>query len=173
MDYLFTTFLPFLEAIGIDYSLETINEDTFLPGLKLRSGTLVIDTEKLLYPGDVLHEAGHLACVPPEVRESLSDTIENNDANAAVEMMALAWSYAAALHLGIDPYIVFHEHGYKGGAKGIVEGYQNGNIMGIPMLQIYGLCYDYNMATQLNTLPFPYMQKWVCEFNPFEKPNII
>lgn len=169
MDYLFSTFLPFLDTIGITYSLEPITGDTFLPGLKLRNGTLVIDIDKLLYPGDVLHEAGHLAVVPPDVRATLTDTLENNDTNAAAEMMAIAWSYAACIHLGVDPYIVFHEHGYKGGAQGIVYGYQEGNIMGLPMLQLYGMCYDYNTAAKFNTKPFPLMQKWVCEFNPFEK----
>jgi hypothetical protein len=169
MEYLFNIFLPFLDSIGIKYQLETITGDTFLPGLKLRNGTLIIDTDKLLYPGDVLHEAGHLACVPPDIRETMSDTLENNDMNAAGEMMAMAWSYAACVYLGIDPHIVFHEHGYKGASRDLVQGYQEGNTMGLPMLQLYGMCYDNNIATQLGTQPFPHMQKWVCEFNPFEK----
>lgn len=163
MDYLFNTFLPFLDQIGITYSLEPINEDTFLPGLKLRNGTLVIDTDKLLYPGDVLHEAGHLACVPPDVRATMNDTLETNDMNAAVEMAAMAWSYAACLHLGIDPYIVFHEHGYKGGAQGIVQGFQNGNKMGVPILQWRGMCYDGNMAYHHYAQPYPAMISWVCQ----------
>lgn len=173
MDHLFNTFLPFLDTIGITYSLEAISEDTFLPGLKLRKGILVIDTDKLLYPGDVLHEAGHLACVPPDMRQTLSDTIENNDMNAATEMMAIAWSYAACLYLNVDPHVVFHENGYKGGGRDLVYGYQNGSIMGVPMLQLYGMCYDYDMAAQHNTMPFPHMQKWVSEFNPFEKQDTL
>lgn len=173
MDYLFGTFLPFLDSIGIIYSLESINENTFLPGLQLRNGTLVIDTDKLLYPGDVLHEAGHLACVPPDIRATMSDTLENNDTNAAGEMTAIAWSYAACVHLGVDPYIVFHENGYKGGAQGIVQGYQSGSIMGIPMMQLHGMCYDYNTGAQFDAQPFPHMQKWVCEFNPFERNEVV
>jgi|GEM_PF-7097633 len=47
----------FLTEIGICFTFEPLPEKTFLPGLELRNGMLIIDREKLSYPGDVLHEA--------------------------------------------------------------------------------------------------------------------
>jgi hypothetical protein len=53
--------LVFLNTIGIDSIEKTLDETTFLPGLCLGANCIYIDFEKLLYPGDILHEAGHLA----------------------------------------------------------------------------------------------------------------
>jgi hypothetical protein len=33
------------------------------------------------------------------------------------EMAAIAWSYAACVHLGLEPTVVFHSDGYKGGSE--------------------------------------------------------
>lgn len=52
--------LSFLKEIGIDV-IEKELDDTFLPGLSLGPNCIYIDYDKLLYPGDILHEAGHLA----------------------------------------------------------------------------------------------------------------
>ena len=80
----------FLQEIGIPYIEETIAEETFLPGILIRRGTLVVDNEKLLYPGDILHEAGHIAAMTPEERWTISGNVgENLDAQKAMgeEMM--------------------------------------------------------------------------------------
>ena len=84
-----------------------------MPGLSIRNGCLIIDPEKLLYPGDILHEAGHIAVVPAEMRQALNDDVTNTQFDEGCEMAAIAWSYAACRYLSIDPHIVFHEHGYK------------------------------------------------------------
>lgn len=165
MNILLNKIINFIEDIGLKYHFETIEGDTFLPGLKLRDGALVIDADKLLYTGDILHEAGHLACMPAEIRATMSDALENNDMHQGGEIMAIAWSYAACIHLGIDPYVVFHEHGYKGGGQNIVESYQNGSTMGIPLLQVCGMTYDSVNAEKLNQKPFPQMISWTCVHN--------
>jgi hypothetical protein len=67
-------------------------------------GGLIYDPGKLRYPGDLLHEAGHLAVMSPERRLRAQPYVGKY---AAEEMMAIAWSYAAAVHLGLDPSIVF------------------------------------------------------------------
>ena len=46
---------------------------------------------------------------------NVSDLLAGEDAGE--EMGAIAWSYAAALHIGLDPRVVFHEDGYKGAAN--------------------------------------------------------
>ena len=62
-DELITTMTDFLQEIGIVIHFESIGKSTFLPGLELRNGELVVDREKLAYPGDILHEAGQLSVV--------------------------------------------------------------------------------------------------------------
>lgn len=37
----------------------------------------------------------------------------------ALEKAAVPWSYAAALAIGIDPALVFHEGGYRGHSPGL------------------------------------------------------
>ena len=163
MNNLLNKILPFLKQIGLQYHLEPLNENTFLPGLRLRKGELVIDADKLLYPGDVLHEAGHLACVPDQVRRGMSGDLEDIDVHRSGEMMAIAWSYAAAVFLQINPEIVFHEKGYKGGGKDILHNFENGYYIGLPMLQWSGMCYDQTTAEKMGLPCFPHMIRWVCE----------
>lgn len=156
--------LSFISEIGLQYQLEPITDETFLPGLKLRDGTLIIDTEKLLYPGDILHEAGHLACMPAEIRMEMSDSLPNNDLNNGGEMMAIAWSYAACIHLNIDPLIIFHDKGYKGGGQNLVDNFKKGNFFGVPLLQWNGMTYP---SGQENNLSFPQMISWTCKQNMY------
>ena len=56
------------------YALAPISHPSVLPGITIEAGTLIIDAGKLLYPGDILHEAGHLATASPEVREGMTGT---------------------------------------------------------------------------------------------------
>ena len=64
--------------------------------------------QKLLYPGDVLHEAGHIAVVPSAERHLLNaETISLREAKEAEEMSAISWSYAAGIALKYQSYICF------------------------------------------------------------------
>lgn len=60
------TIVAFLEEIGIPVRRVAIEENTFLPGVMISQGTLLVDEEKLLYPGDLLHEGGHIAVMSPK-----------------------------------------------------------------------------------------------------------
>ena len=60
--------LGFLTEIGIVVNEKTLPDDTFLPGLELGPSCIYVDYKKLKYPGDLLHEAGHLAVTTPEQR---------------------------------------------------------------------------------------------------------
>ena len=80
----------------------------------------------------------------------------------AEEMMAIAWSYAACVHLNLDPHFVFHEGGYKGGSH-LVENFNARRYIGLPMLQWIGLTADDNNAPALNVRPYPHMIKWLLD----------
>jgi hypothetical protein len=127
----------------------------------LEDGNLIIDEAKLLYPGDVLHEAGHLATMPPDVRKTMNDNLADDDLNRGGEIMTLAWSYAACLHLKFGPELVFHPYGYKGESKSLIQNFAEGKFLGLPLLQWAGMTYDEKKALEFNTPPYPHMICWV------------
>lgn len=150
----------FLLDLGFLISQKELNQQTFLPGISLDCGTLVIDKTKLLYPGDLLHEAGHLAVIPAEKRRRAQNDIGKK---ASEEMMAIAWSYAALVHLGLEPAVVFHEGGYKGWSESLIEKFTQGRYIGVPMLQWIGLTVDEKRAKETGIKPYPHMLKWVLD----------
>lgn len=153
----------FLISIGLGVEFRPISGESFLQGLQIEQGKLVIDRRSLLYPGDILHEAGHLATMPPSVRITMTDPLENNDLNRGGEMMAISWSYAVCKHLDIDPAIVFHAAGYKGGSEHLLQSFADGYYLALPLLQWAGMTYEPKKAKELNREPFPKMTRWLRE----------
>lgn len=60
--------VAFVRDIGIAIDAVTLPDATLLPGLEIRGGVVRIDEARLLYPGDILHEAGHVAVSDPASR---------------------------------------------------------------------------------------------------------
>ena len=159
-DPLTVVIADFLRQIGLGIRAGAVAGETALPGIDIDNGALVVDDDKLLYPGDVLHEAGHLAVVTAQRRAAFHHDVGNNPAE---EMMAIAWSYAAALHLGIDPTIVFHEGGYRGGSNAILEALQHDGRIGVPMLEYVGLAHRQEHPMPPGAKPYPAMIRWLRE----------
>ena len=154
--------VSFLREIGIEIKRGSIDGNTFLPGIDVSKGSLVIDELNLLYPGDLLHEAAHLAVTPAEFRNQLSGTVEALHGNPdVIEAAAICWSYAACVHLGLDPRVVFHGHGYHGRAEGLLLGFQLGHFPGLHELVSAGMTFSEADARSLELAPFPTMQKWL------------
>ena len=51
------TIAAFLNEIGVPVNPGEVPDDTFLPGILVNGAGLIIDENKLKYPGDMLHEA--------------------------------------------------------------------------------------------------------------------
>jgi hypothetical protein len=152
------TIVAFLREIGIPVYIDTLTEPTFLPGILLKHGGIVVDVERLRFPGDLLHEAGHVAVSSPGRRVDI-----RGDAgpDPAEEMMAIAWSYAASVYLQLDPAVVFHVEGYRGGSNELIENFTHGRYFGVPMLQWLGMTLDVAHANERNLVPYPQMLKWL------------
>lgn len=164
MDFNETVFqkiTDFIQRIGILVGYCQISEQTFLPGLLIENGTLWIDKNQLKYIGDALHEAGHIALMTPEQRKNLSGSLEGQNDAEATEMAVIAWTYAACLEIGIDPVIVFHSEGYKGGSDSILENFSKGHYFGVPILEWYGMTERKNNTQQNNTMSYPKMLSWI------------
>jgi hypothetical protein len=149
----------FLISIGLTVRGGEIEEPTVLPGILVERGALLFDPGKLRFPCDLLHEAGHLAVVPPARRATMHHDVGSDPAE---EMMAIAWSYAAAIHLGIDPRLLFHDE-YKGGGPAIAATFTGGGGFSVPMLQWVGLTYDAARARVEGCEPYPRMLRWLRE----------
>ena len=154
--------LAFLDRIGIDCTITSLDGPTFLPGLEIRAGVLYVDPEKLHYPGDILHEAGHIAVTLPGQRGLLDGNVGENDPNAmGQEIAAILWSYAALKAIGLPEAVVFHTHGYKGQSDWYIENFTTGHYIGLPLLEWMGMCAGPEKAKGLGIEPFPSMQTWL------------
>jgi hypothetical protein len=153
----------FLREIGISVdAAELIPDDAFLPGIRLEHGGLVVDEAQLSHPGDLLHEAGHVAVAPPSIRDRLSGTIELPGVDMTeLEVAAVAWSYAAALALEIDPAEVFHEAGYRGRSGGLLTTFGAGVYPGAHLLEKAGMTATGPRAEALGAPPYPHMLRWL------------
>ncbi|MET4108225.1 hypothetical protein [Hymenobacter sp. UYP22] len=150
---LVTVLLAFVEEIGLVVQQEHIEQACFLPGLLLRQGQLVVDHHRLLYPGDILHEAGHLAVTAAAERPTVGGNItENHPEKEGEELAVLAWTYAACRHVGLPAAVVFHPDGYKNQSQWLVEQYETGHYLGLPLLVWMGLT---------TTADFPHMHRWL------------
>jgi hypothetical protein len=150
--------VSFLRGIGVPVLRGALDDGTFLPGIRIERGSLVVDETRLTYCGDLLHEAGHLAVAPACRRCAEEFTIEENGGE---EMAAIAWSYAAAVYLDLDPAVVFHAAGYRGGAGALLENFQAGRYIGVPFLQWIGLTAETKLACEMGVLPYPDMLRWL------------
>ncbi|RSK44176.1 hypothetical protein [Hymenobacter perfusus] len=147
------TLIEFVRGLGLTVHEASLVQPTFLPGLLIARGQLVVDRERLLYPGDILHEAGHLAVTPAAERPTVGGNItENHPEKEGEELAVLAWSYAAGWALGLPTNVVFHPAGYKGQSEWLTELFDSGQYLGLPLLAWMGLT---------SAADFPRMHRWL------------
>ena len=151
---IFDRIVAFVRAIGIPLTEDVVAGDSFLPAVTVTGGGVVVDRARLQWPGDILHEAGHLAVLEPAARSG-----EVPD-DSALELAAMAWSYAAAVELGIDPGIVFHEGGYHGRGPGLALNYALGLYIGLPELEAAGMAHSPLSAPE-GVPAYPAMVRWL------------
>jgi hypothetical protein len=156
LDETTTRICAFLDGIGIPVAIAPIADATFLPGIAVRNGGLVLDPGQQHWPGDLLHEAGHIAVTPPERRPTLGAIAPEG----GEEMAAIAWSYAAATAIGIDPGVVFHEAGYRGGSAAYADAFASGRYFGVPLLTMWEMTGD-PVAQSPGRPAYPQMERWL------------
>lgn len=154
--------IDFLNTIGIKVEEKIMNEDCFLPGLSIGPNVIYVDYEELIYPGDMLHEAGHLAVTQSEERIRIGTEAMSKDwPTQGDEIAAMLWSYAALVHLQLPINFVFHPEGYKGESQWLIDNYTAENFIGLPLLEWMGLTYGKENAEKEGVMPFPNMIKWI------------
>ena len=155
-DPLVAKLATFVESIGIQTQACPITCKTLFPGLDVYRGAVLIDEDQLIRPGNILHEAGHIAVHDPARRFN-----EKFSPSRGEELSALAWSYAAVVYLGLESELVFYPGSFKGWDTVLIENFARGTYVGVPLLQRYGMSYEPRMAQERGVAPFPHMVRWV------------
>lgn len=149
----------FAHSLGIETKAQKLAHQTFIPGVDIQDGALVYDLQSLSYPGDLLHELGHIAISKPSDRYQLNGNVTvDHPEKEGEELAVILWTYAACQHLSIPQSIVFHENGYKGESSWLLENFQNGNFIGLPLLVWMGMT-----LSNADQEGFPKMIKWLRE----------
>lgn len=151
--------LQFLNEININVVEQELDDACFLPGLSLKKNAILLDRKRLKYPGDLLHEAGHLAVTEEDKRKWMgTDQMPDSWPGHGEEIGAILWSYAALRHLNIPATVVFHANGYKNDSEWLIEQFENENYIGLSLLEWMGLC---NSNKEKGLPVFPQMIKWL------------
>lgn len=121
----------FLRSTGLSVEVGHV-ESWFLTGINITGGRIIYNPDRLDSPGDLLHEAGHIAVTPAIFRKHLTEDSDElarthyeawYEANPnwccypenplgrhimqSSETEAIAWSYAAAVAAGVDTFLPF------------------------------------------------------------------
>jgi hypothetical protein len=127
--------IDFLKKIGLNLVPE-IGARGFLHGVAIHAGVLHYDPNKFM-PSNLLHEAGHLACIPEQYRDLIEDNIETCFGAIRADIMAnglsaepdhplmraflqcsdpeaTAWAWAAGHTIGLPPELVILDDEYQG-----------------------------------------------------------
>ena len=153
--------LAFLARIGVVAHDQSIDEPTFLPGIRVTGGALVFDRQRLRWPADLLHEAAHVALTSAARRPALDDALGAEPPDAISEVEAIAWSFAAATHLDVPLDELFHPDGYHGHSQGLALAYSLGVHHGATGLAALGLCAVGAQAQRDGVQPYPHMLRWL------------
>jgi hypothetical protein len=151
-----TQLSTFVRSIGIDVEGCPIDWKTQFPGLAIRRGSVLVDEKQLIHPGNILHEAGHIAVHDPARRSHPKFTPTRGE-----ELGALAWSYAATVHLGLPSELVFYPDSYHGWATSLIENFAEGRYLGVPLLQLHGMALEERFAVERGLKPYPHMLRWL------------
>ena len=149
--------LDFLEEVGIEVDWLEGRDAQLLDGLAILNGRLLIDPETPVWPSDLLHEGGHIAVADPDIRPRLGPI----DPDPTDEMMAIAWSYAAAKRCGLSLAELFHTGGYREDSMKLRTSFATGHYIGAPMLGYYGMTADLQTAIAQGIESFPGMSRWL------------
>jgi hypothetical protein len=152
--------VSFLREVGLEIVEDAVGDESFLPGILIRDGRLIVDAGRLQWPGDLLHEGGHLAVLSPQERRRFGADDDALDL-PRVELRAVAWSFAAARHLRMDPAVVFHSGGYRGQGEGLARTYSFGVYPGAAALEEIGMTLTGERAAAAGVAPYPHMVRWL------------
>lgn len=184
--------IDFVLGIGIPVKVSdrTNALDTFLPHIRIEYGELVVSPRRA-FPGDILHEAGHIALLPRRLRiyalddlqqalQMGSEILRQPDCSAytqaairlsASDAAVTAWQFAAHKKIGLPKALLFPLQSYGGQENLIYVSLDHNNYVGINELTKAGLTM-HSEQMNLGAPVFPQLKSWLFP-DEFEiKPEI-
>lgn len=153
-----TKVIIFLESIGLTVKIH-VGAHGFLDGVRIEQGILLVDPA--CKTSSLLHEAGHISCVPSRFRGYMSDDLDHGitrmldevrelglEADHPLERAALqcsdveatAWAWAAGNQIGLEPEQIIQDDEYEGDGAEIRLMLQSKRYLGINGLARSGMC---------------------------------
>ena len=163
-----------LNNIGIP-TQEDSQAAGFLDNVRIKQGVIHYKPNALI--ADILHEAGHLACLPALFRPQANDDLDdlavimcdyadaqmargvNPEAPILRAIMqcsdgeATAWAWAFGSHLGLDPKVIIDGEAYGGEGDSVRLMVSTGMYLGVNGLRAAGMI--------KNTKDYPKLDKWL------------
>lgn len=169
----------FLTEIGLPWHWSP-GAKGFIPGVDIRSGALyVCPTARV---SGLLHEAGHLACLPGDfrplaqrnmsgVQKLMLDTLDFGNPDGELERAAMqcsdpeatAWAWAAGEHLGLKPRAIIWDDEYANSGAELRGQLLRRQYVGIHGLAHAGFCSirPGALADRRGIPAFPKMVRWL------------
>lgn len=166
-----TRAFDFCQAIGLAIEWQP-GANGFVPGVRIEQGVLHVDPTARA--GDLLHEAAHLAIMPPSFRSNANTNLHHvfrvmldsldaqepeSPLNVAImqcgDTEATAWGWAAGLACGVPDEEIIGDASYDGSGADIRLMLQLKSHLGINGLARGG------MTRVRGHKAFPAMQKWL------------
>lgn len=139
-----------------------MTDKCFFPGIVIRNGEIILDRARNTWPGDLLHEAGHLAVFPQAVRSTVNGDLPDCVQMAhAGEPEATAWAYAAICELGLPTEVLFHEGGYRGCSERLRFTFAAGVYLGVAGLCAAGMAATPMAVRSGDARAYPAMLRWL------------
>lgn len=162
--------LDWLQAHGFEIHETKAITGTFIPHIRIHAGTLQIDADAAV--SDILHEAGHLAILPGDIRPMATGDIEDAIAEImdrvtaviepdtpfsralvqASDPEATAWAWAAGTAIGLEPGEIIDDGDYEG---------QGASIRAALMANMYPGIHGLHHAGMTIRKEYPSMLRWL------------
>lgn len=169
--------VDFLREIGIEVIIQS-GAEGFIEHIQIQQGKLLVDPDSS--PSALLHEAGHVAIVPPSFWHLLDGDLEQSFERIFDEVRSLhlapdhplaravlqsseteatAWSWAAGKHLGIPDNLIIEDKDFDKSGKIVRFQLQNVAHYGIQGLIHAGFC-----SPRYREGPkYPQLLRWIQE----------
>ncbi len=150
--------IEFLRSIGLVVHVQD-GACGFIDGVRIESGRLIVGPS--CRPSGLLHEAGHVACVPARFRGYMGDNLAHGMQRMMIALRemelepdhpleraaiqcsdpeATAWAWAAGVSIGLEPKQIIQDDEYDGDGAGIRTMLQANQYVGINGLAHAGMC---------------------------------
>ena len=174
----------FVRSIGIPVTFVEQPAGGFLPHVRVCQGGLRVDPAHA-YPGDILHEAAHVAVVPAkfraladgdlrEVNRAMQEWLETHGDGLSTypedplcrailqadEQEATAWQFAAAQHIGLPDRWLFPPGSYEGNGPELLQQLKGNAHMGIHGLQAANWT-AVRASSAMGRPVFPKLARWL------------